>query len=160
MCFGNKKKKPTEKGSSIRKSKSKLLGVSNASGAGDNPRRSRKSEASVGAGSQTKSISKSVVKDETIKLGKSSVKIREVRDPGDIQLFPNCRTEKIEISAVSNEHRNYVRREDYFKESFDISVHNEEEPELAQYDLASIGEIATPAVNKFFYDRSGVSVQR
>ena len=79
MCFGNKKKKPTAGGGSTMKRSN-----SSRSRSG---KKLRKSDISLG-----KELSKSIVKDETILLGKSSVKIKEIIDPVDVQLFPNCRT--------------------------------------------------------------------
>ena len=95
MCFGNKKKRTTSRAASSKR-KSKIVGASNASGLGENLKRS---EASLRSG---RSLSKSVLKEENVQLSKSSVRLKEIRDPDDMILFPNCRTEKIQISAIMN----------------------------------------------------------
>lgn len=33
-----------------------------------------------------------------------------------------------------------------------------EEPELAQYELADLGEVETPIVNRFYYNKTGASI--
>lgn len=73
-------------------------------------------------------------------------------------MFKDYVVEKINIYITSNEHKSYVRSDDYFEENPDVEVYETEEPSLATYEFPDTEEISTPSVSRFYYDRSGTKL--
>ena len=90
------------------KSKSKVKGESEIVKS-----KNSQSKASDGMG---KSLLKS-----SFDQGKSTVKIEEIRKPSE-QIFENYIMDQVKIEVNLNQHKSYVRKEDYFDETVEFSV--------------------------------------